>query len=175
MSPSLPRKVLAWPHPDSSDHVIWSTERSDSGHSSEPLTQPLFLWLLIHCSLWKKGKENRSYSATYFKIRLIVLMSNLKDREEVSEDNVALESLDRSSVPDSNTFLHQFHVQTWIHQFSDPSESHLCLMSPSPRSTAVANSISGIAQATFTCTKGNRLPGEIGLKQESVTRLYVLK
>ena len=26
MSASLPRKVLDWPHPDSSDHVIWSTD-----------------------------------------------------------------------------------------------------------------------------------------------------
>ena len=59
----------------------------------------------------------------------------------VFEGNVARVIFDR----------HEFN------QSSDPSESHLCFVSPSPGSTAVANLILAVTQTTFTCTHKNQV------------------
>ena len=166
MSPSLPRKVLVWPHPDSSGHMICSTDLRLRPLLWASYTTPLSETL--HQMLFMEGRK-RKWKIRRNKFKNLLLSNLLKGM-------LLKENLDRSSLPDSNTaLLHQFHLQTWIHQFSDPSKSHLCLVSPSPRSTAVANILSAIVQATFTHThthahthtQKTRLPGEIRLKRRT--------
>lgn len=165
MSSSLSRKVLVWPHPDSLNHVTWSTDLR---------LQPL-LWASYTTPITVRDsplnvvyrRKEKAMEATCLKIWLILFVSNLSERACLWRE-CCLKELRQIYCPRFKyCFLASVSIQTWIHHFSDPSESHLRLVSPSPRSAAVANRILAFTQATFTRTQETRL------KQESKEHVHL--
>lgn len=130
MSSSLPRKVLVWPHPDSLNHVTWSTDLR---------LQPL-LWasyttpITVHDSPLNAvyGRKEKEMEATCLKIWLILFVSNLSERACLWRE-CFLKELRLIYCPRfKHCFLASVSSQTWIHHFT-------CVTFPKERCSSKQN------------------------------------